>query len=231
GDVIALVEFLDCCDFQAACTTLAGEPPPQVDNGRDRNASIRKLIVAEFSYHDDSGVLAFAVERIEFQKHDGSYVTKLGKRKKKFSQKRPDPDRPGRWIYNVDGVKTIPYRLPELLEALGKDQTILIVEGEAKVDLLFKWNKPATCCVGGAEKWKLEHSEYLRGADVVLMPDNDDSGFKHVQNVGESLFGIAKRIRVLVLPDLPSKGDIIDWQRAGGTREALDQLIERATDW
>jgi hypothetical protein len=232
GDVIDLVEFLDGCDFKAACTTLAGEPPPKAQsNGQDGGARTRKLIVAEFSYYDGSGALAFAVERIEFQKHDGSYVTKLGKRKKKFSQKRPDPDRPGHWIYNVDGVETIPYRLPELLEALGKDQTILIVEGEAKVDLLLKWNMPATCCVGGAEKWKPEHSEYLRDADVVLIPDHDDSGFKHIQNVGQSLFGIAKRIRVLVLPDLPSKGDIVDWQRAGGTREALDRLIEGAAVW
>ena len=97
-------------------------------------------------------------------------------------------------------MATIPYRLPELLEALRKNQTILIVEGEAKVDLLLKWNMPATCCVGGAEKWKPEHSTYLRDADVVLIPDNDGTGFKHVQTVGESLFGIAKRIRVLALP-------------------------------
>jgi len=232
GDVIALVEFLDGCDFKAACTTLTGEPPPKAkSNGRDRDASARKLIVAEFSYYDESGALAFAVERIEFQNPDGSYVTKLGKRKKSFSRKRPDPDRPGRWIYNVDGVATIPYRLPELLEALRKNQTILIVEGEAKVDLLLKWNMPATCCVGGAEKWKPEHSTYLRDADVVLIPDNDGTGFKHVQTVGESLFGIAKRIRVLALPDLRPKDDIIDWQKAGGTRETLDQLIEGAADW
>src|SRR5262249_39487005 len=30
---------------------------------------------------------------------------------------------------------------------------------------------------------------------------------------------------------LPPKGDIVDWAKAGGTREQLDQLIERAPDW
>lgn len=33
-----------------------------------------------------------------------------------FRQKRPDPDRPGRWISNVDGVRrALPYRLTDLL--------------------------------------------------------------------------------------------------------------------
>jgi CHC2 zinc finger len=146
GGVIALVEFLDGCDFKAACATLAGDPPPQVkSNGSDRDTSARK-IVAEFSYYDDSGALAFAVERIEFQNPDGSYVTKLGKRKKSFSRKRPDPDRPGRWIYNVDDVATIPYRLPELLEALRKNQTILIVEGEADEELVARASKVRRGC-------------------------------------------------------------------------------------
>jgi hypothetical protein len=48
--------------------------------------------------------------------------------------------------------------------------------------------------------------------------------------VGASLVGIAKRIRVLALPDLPTKGDVIDWAQSGGTREQLDQLIAQAPD-
>ena len=43
--------------------------------------------------------------------------------------------------------------------------------------------------------------------------------------------GVAKRIRVLVLPDLPPKGDVVDWANAGGTREQLDALVEQAQDW
>ena len=66
---------------------------------------------------------------------------------------------------------------------------------------------------------------------MVLIPDNDGVGFEHVQIVGASLLGIAKRIRVLPLPGLRPNGDIIDWAKGGGTREALDQLIEGAADW
>ena len=64
-----------------------------------------------------------------------------------------------------------------------------------------------------------------------LIPDNDDAGHKHVQEIGAALTGVAKRIRVLVLPGLPPKGDVADWLAAGGTREALDKLVEQAPDW
>ena len=50
--------------------------------------------------------------------------------------------------------------------------------------------------------------------------------------VGASLVGIAKRIRVLVLPGhAKAKGDVVDWARGGGTREQLDALLNEAQDW
>ena len=227
GDVIKLVEHLDGVDFIAACTTLVGEPPPQ--NGRDASEPL-KIVTATFTYENTDGTTAFAVDRIEQLNWDGSRLIKNGKPVKSFRQKRPDPDRPGAWLHNVDGVPVVPYRLPEVLEAAGNGRTVLIVEGERKADLLWSWNVPATCNAGGAGKWRAEHSEFLRGAEVVLLPDNDDRGFKHVQKVGALLSGIANRVRVLVLPGLPPKGDIVDWAK-GGSREALDQLIEQASDW
>jgi len=33
---------------------------------------------------------------------------------KDFRQRRPDPSRPGAYVYNLDGVSRVPYRLPEL---------------------------------------------------------------------------------------------------------------------
>jgi putative DNA primase/helicase len=126
----------------------------------------------------------------------------------------------------------VPYRLPELIEAIGNHYTVLIVEGESKVDLLHLWNVPATCCVGGAEKWRLEHSKCLAGAAVVILPDNDAKGRKHAEAVAVSLQNIAASTRILDLPGLPPKGDIIDWSRNGGTVEKLHDLIEReAKPW
>jgi hypothetical protein len=231
GDSIALVQFLDDCDFAQACETLTGEPPPKRNGKNTAARQPNKIVAAEYPYHDADGKLAFVVERIEYVNADGSFSMKGGKRKKTFRQKRPNPDRAGEWILNVDGVPVIPYRLTELVEAIAADRPIIIVEGEGKADLVRSWGLPATCCSGGAGKWRQEHSELLRGADVILIPDNDDAGHRHVQELGAALTGIAKRIRVLVLLELPPKGDVVDWAAAGGTRAAFDLLVDQAPDW
>jgi hypothetical protein len=242
GDVIALVQHLDGVDFKGACAILNGESSrkPNGGNGAERvtekpskkMVAEKRTLVAAYEYQDADGKLVFVVERIEYQNADGSAViNEDGKHKKTFRQKRPDPDKPGAWLFNVDGVAPIPYRLPELIEALALGSAVLIVEGEAKVDLLWSWKVPATCCAGGAKKWRVEHAAYLKDADVVIVPDNDEPGRDHVNVVAGSLQNIAKKIRVLPLPGLPPKGDIVDWAKAGGTVEQLYDLIGAAPHW
>jgi AAA domain len=128
-------------------------------------------------------------------------------------------------------ARTVPYRLPEIIEAISLEHTIFIVEGEQKADALYKYKIPATCNAGGAGKWTPECSGYLRGADVVILPDNDAAGRAHGDAIAQSLQGIANRVRMLELPDLPDKGDIVDWQNAGHTREELDALLDQAVEW
>jgi hypothetical protein len=232
GDVIKLVEHLDGVDFDAACTRLTGHPRPTgKGNSKDATERSKKVVVATFPYVDETGNVLFAINRIEFEKSDGSYVLKDGKHDKVFSQRRPDPDHPDKWLPTVTGVRVVPYRLPEVLDAVAAGHPVFVVEGEAKADLLASWNVAATCCAGGAKKWKPEHSQFLRDADVILLPDNDDAGWQHVNIVGASLVGVAKRGRVLVLPGLGPKGDIVNWAAAGGTREQLDALLAEAQDW
>jgi putative DNA primase/helicase len=244
GDVIALVQHLDGADFTAACTTLAGAPASKAKlNGKHRLrpfgrpaanlAEAKKIAAATYEYLDEAGNLAFVVVRVEYQNADGSFVTtENGKHKKDFRQRRPDPERPGKWIWNVNGVAAVPYRLVELIEAVANGNFVVIVEGERKVDHLWSWNVPATCNACGSGKWKPEHSEYLRGADVIILPDNDQKGLDHADTVGASLHGVASSVRVLELPDLPAKGDIVDWAEQGGTVEKLHELIAReAKPW
>jgi hypothetical protein len=215
---------------RAAEKTAAEETEKKNDDDPplEKRVAEKKVVVAAYEYHDADGKLAFVTERVEYQNADGSPVlNKDGKRKKTFRQKRPDPDKLGAWLWNVDGVPPIPYRLPDLVKAVG----CVIVEGEAKADLLRSWNIPATCCAGGAKKWRSEHAAYLRDTDVVILPDNDEPGHEHMNLVAVSLQGIAKSVRVLELPDLPPKGDIVDWAAAGGTAERLYDLIESAPLW
>jgi DNA primase len=237
GDVIALVQHLDGVDFLGAVETLAGNwagrgPARDQANGKGNDAI--EETVAEFQYHNMDGEIAFVVERREYRNPDGSFVPgkKGDKRKKTFRQMRPDPDHPDNWIWNVENAPVVPYRLPEVSEAIANGHPIFVVEGEAKVDLLTSWNVPATCCAMGAGKWHDEHSHFLAGADVVILPDNDQNGRKHANQVAASLQGIAASVRVLDLPGLPEKGDIIDWAKAGGSVEKLHDLVEhQAKPW
>ena len=46
-------------------------------------------------------------------------------------------------------------------------------------------------------RWSDEYSEHLRGADVVVLPDNHAEGREHADQVVTSLRGVAKRTRIL----------------------------------
>ena len=164
-----------------------------------------QTVAAAYDYCDEAGALVFQVLRYE---------------PKTFRQRRPEGSG---WSWSVKGVRVLPYRLPELLAA-PTDASVFIVEGEKDADRLAELGLVATCNAGGAGKWKKEHSEFLRARRVVVLPDNDEAGEKHAQQVERSLRGIAAEVQTLVLPNLPDKGDVSDWLDAGGTAEELVAL-------
>jgi hypothetical protein len=141
---------------------------------------------------------------------------------KGFSQCKPDGD--GGWIENVDGVRRVPYRLPELIEAVANERPMFIAEGEKAVEALVGLGVPATCA-GGALKWRDDYSQFLKGANVIILPDNDEAGRKARDQIARSLTGVAGSIKVLPLPGLPESGDAYDWIEAGGTANKLWELV------
>src|SRR5262245_56336720 len=170
-------------------------------------------IAARYNYKDKDGTLAFQVVRYD---------------PKDFRQRMLNG--PG-WKWNVESAKVVPYRLPQLLEAIESGETVFVVEGEKDVDTLAERGLVATCNAMGAGKWRQEHSEFLRGADVVIVPDNDTPGKEHGAQVAASLQGIASRIRVLELPGSPQKGDVSDWLELGRTLEELLELTEACSEY
>jgi hypothetical protein len=193
-------------------------------NGKANGHSDASLFVAVYDYVDEKGALLFQVCR---------------KPDKTFPQRRPDGKRG--WIWKTGDVRKVLYRLPEIVEAIANEHVVVIVEGEKDVENLWKIGIPATCNPGGAAKsqqkpkWRPEYSESLRDADIVVIPDHDEPGRAHAEAIARMSAGIAKRVRVLDLaahwPDCPKGGDVSDWLAAGHTREELDALIERATDY
>ncbi|GAB6035903.1 hypothetical protein JCM15519_04620 [Fundidesulfovibrio butyratiphilus] len=170
----------------------------------------RKRVVAAYDYFGADGQLVFQ-------------VTRWGP--KTFTQRRPDGQ--GGWIPSVKGIDLVPYRLPEVLKA----RTVFIVEGEKDADALAKMGLTATTCAQGAGKWRENFNHHFKGKRVCLLPDNDEPGRKHAQDVAAQLHGIAEAVKILDLPDLPPKGDVSDWLEAGGTREALVDLAKAAQEW
>jgi AAA domain len=72
----------------------------------------------------------------------------------------------------------------------------------------------------------------FRGAKIVLMPDNDDTGRKKADAIGELLVGTVKRIRELELPGLDEGGDIIDWlAKEGNDWDKFAPLLGKAPLW
>lgn len=83
----------------------------------------------------------------------------------------------------------------------------------------------------GAGKWRTEYNRHFAGKRVCILPDNDDPGRKHGQDVARNLHGVAKVVKVIELPGLPPKGDVSDWLAAGGTRENLLEMVKAVPTW
>ena len=147
----------------------------------------------------------------------------MRKAPKAFVQRRPDGK--GGWVWNMEGVEPLPYRLPELLAA--PDKSVFISEGEKDADRLAKEGLVATCNHGGAGKWRNGLNRWFDDRNVVILPDNDEPGRTHAEDVARKLHGIARRIRLLKLPGLPAKGDVSDWLDAGHTVRELRRLGAR----
>lgn len=194
-----------------------------------------------FDFRDENKKLLSQEVRVE-RRDTGKKVT--------VWQQRPDGN--GGWIKNLDGVRRVLYRLPEVIGTSSSGSTVFVPEGPKKVDALVGLGLRATCNPMGAGKWQPEFNQFLRDQDVVILPDNDPptknkktggvlthpdgrprrTGIDHAEDVARNLKPVAKRVRVLLLPNLPKKGDVVDWLRVGGgTKEKLLELVDAVPDW
>jgi hypothetical protein len=168
-------------------------------------------MVRAYDYTDVDGNLLYQVCRME---------------PKDFRQRRPDGN--GKWIWNLKGAERVLYRLPQIQGA----NEVLVVEGEKDADTLAGLGFVATTCPMGAKKWRPEYSDHLAGKNIILCPDNDNEGREHMGQVGASLNGNVKSLKLLELPGLPSKGDVSDWvstfQNPDEASERLAMMIENA---
>jgi len=207
--------------YQDICRALDFDSLTYSRNGNWAETKKQKTLVATFSYEHEKAKEAYQIRRFSldngrktfeaWHKKGDEYVSGMGEYK----------DRP------------IMYHLPEIPEWIAIGKTIYLPEGELKADLIISNGGAATTSPFGAgrNKWRPPFSETLRGAHAVILPDNDKPGCDFAQEKAASLYGKAASLKVLELPGLPEKGDIVDWFKAGNTFEQLEQLARQCPDY
>jgi hypothetical protein len=163
-----------------------------------------------YSYTDEDGRELYQCLRIP---------TETGKT---FMQRQPDSTERSGWAWNLRDVRRVLYRLPAVLRAVQEGQVIYITEGEKDVETGRADGLTFTCNPMGAGKWSAEYSECLRGADVVVIQDNDEKGRLHGRVVADSLVDHDCRVRI-VETTMQNCKDYSDHRAHGGT---IDSLVE-----
>jgi hypothetical protein len=157
-----------------------------------------------YPYYNPDGSLAFEMWRFE----------KPGYRKLVIK---------GKGVYNPD-------LLYNLTDALQYD-TVFVVEGENKVEALKApiVGLSGVCNPSGAGKWRETHSKALAGKKVIILPDNDGPGQTHAAQVAKSVYPYAASVKIVDLPGLPPKGDVVDWLAAGNDPQSIVALMDVAS--
>ncbi len=195
------------CTPEAVCRAAGIEVSDLFADDRPRARRSSKKVGARYDYTDQEGRLLFQVVRFE---------------PKAFRQRRTDGQ--GGWAWNLDGVRPVLYRLPEVV---GADQ-VIVVEGERDADTARSLGFVATTNPGGAGKWRPDYAEFLAGKQVTIIADADEPGRRHAQGVASSIFGKAESIKVL---ELPGAKDLSEWVERGGARDQLLDLVRKLPEW
>lgn len=172
--------------------------------------------VKEFTYYNESGRAVGVKGRFEpppeWKGAPGE------KRPKDFRWRRPGAKGWGGGV----APKDMPlYRAPELA-GLPIDVPIWVTEGEKAAHALIDQGVEATCHAGGGGITEFGFElELLRGRHVMLWPDNDIQGRKHMAAMRSALLDIARSVTIINAA-VPPKGDAADYFEMGGT---LDDLM------
>jgi hypothetical protein len=182
----------------------------KVEDADGNDVWVNHRVAAEYLYRDELWRVVFGVIRCEC---------------KAFRQWHPEKGAPngGRRLgtreYDkqtkelVRIVKSVPYRLPQVLGAVRDEQVVWIAEGEKDVNAIVSAGLTATCCAGGSGMgWDPGCTPYFAGAYVCIVPDRDPAGRKLAEQIIRALTPVARSIEVV----LPKSGnDVSDHIDAG----------------
>jgi putative DNA primase/helicase len=164
-----------------------------------------------YAFQEDDGTYLYV------QRHKGAYYRVVG-----F-----DEDGDPLFKRGLTGVDPVLYGLPELKEAIDNGSIVVHTEGCKDARAATKRLGMAGVTSGGTTSWKSEFAHNYEGAkEVWIVPDNDGGGYSYALQVAQDLVSVVETVKILVLPDLPDKGDLTDWLDAGHTSDEFFQIAE-----
>lgn len=179
----------------------------------------RPEIVATYDYCDEKGEVLY--QKIRYAPKD-------------FRVRRPDGR--GGFTWKIGDARRVLYRLPEVRDAIAAGKPVLVVEGEKDADRAAAIGLVATTNFEGAAsdsqrpKWRPGYSAVLRGANVLVVADNDTAGFAHAEAVAASLVGVAATVGVFRPAVDTPKADLSDHLDAGfGVEDLIAVNVSAAT--
>lgn len=184
---------------------LNGQQPKRTSN-HSRTSSVTKgyqnigTPIAEYIYRAESGAPLFKVVRFM---------------PKSFRQMRWTENN---WKWGLRDVRRVLYNLNLIHQYPGA--MVVLVEGEKDADLLTRHGILATTCPMGAGKWRGEYGESLRSRTVILIPDNDEVGIKHMATIATYLN--KNKIADARIVTIPSEyKDVSEWGEIEKIKEIL----------
>jgi RecA-family ATPase len=210
---------------RAKAARYGGEPEDYMEKAAYAEWNDAKLVQAGFVhkktyiYHALNGAMLYQVLRYEHGHVPGE---------KRFTQRSPAGVEiaDAEWFRTAGHVKVI-YNWPEV--ARRADEVVHFAEGEKDADRLMACGLLATTVAG--QNWSDTCVRALAGREVWIYEDNDEEGRANALASAEQLRGVARSIRIVRLPGLPSKGDVSDWLDAGHSKDELLEIGAKTPEW
>ncbi len=178
------------------------------DSGQSNIQLKESKAEARYQYRDGGGRLLKVVERLP------------GKR---FRQCVPFK---GDWLYQTSDLKSMLYNAHRLRFA----DTVCVCEGEKDCDRVTDLQLTGICMPivavtsGGADSWDPKLAKQLKGKQVMIVPDNDEAGRRHADEVEKSLRAEGIDYKRVGFASTDCK-DVSDFIERNG-KEKFEELLE-----
>lgn len=126
-------------------------------------------------------------------------------------------------------LKAVYGDLKAISTAISEGRPVFVPEGEKDVDTLAKLGY-AAFTYGSAADWQADFAQFVKGANVVILADNDTAGMTVANKALNDILPVAKSAKLIIpMPDIP-KADITDYFQAGHTMQEFEQLVNTVTE-